>query len=501
MKHYKPRTLYFPKRLSERIEMVCDYPLTVVEAPSGFGKTTAIQHYFEDSRFSNLPVYWLTFLGESLSSAWNHFCKMICKIDPCAGEALLNLNTPNADDLREIEAIFSNLNCPEETYFILDNFGEFSYPALDGLLQCMASHGGKRLHIIVVMTQVSGEQELSVSRNHLVGYIPPSAFVFQFEDTKAYFQQVGLSLSDEDINRVQTNTEGWIFAIYLQMLSYLESGSFANGDMDALIQKSLWDRLGEQEQAFFLSLSVLHQFTLSQVQFITRCSQSVAEKYLLGNGFIHYDRENHSFYPHAIFAAFLKKQFYCLIPTRKKEIYLRCGEWAEQVYDRQDTLRFYYKAREFERIYALPMTSYDLADILDDTTEPMILDLLTETPKEIQYAHPRTLIPMAFSLFFMGRNETLVQMVPEMREVIEKSKLSQKEKKSLQGEIELLLSFLEYNRIDAMSARHRKALELIGGPATLISLKSTWTFGSPSVWFLFWRHCGKWISVCRSTIN
>ena len=50
--------------------------------------------------------------------------------------------------------------------------------------------------------------------------------------------------------------------------------------------------------------------------------------------------------------------------------------------------------------------------------------------------------------------------------------------------MELLLSFLEYNRIDAMSRRHRRALELLRGPAALINTKSTWTFGSPSILYM-----------------
>ena len=42
-----------------------------------------------------------------------------------------------------------------------------------------------------------------------------------------------------------------------------------------------------------------------------------------------------------------------------------------------------------------------------------------------------------------------------------------------------------------MSVHHRRALMLLGGPAHLINPKSTWTFGSPSVLYLFWRESGK----------
>lgn len=79
----------------------------------------------------------------------------------------------------------------------------------------------------------------------------------------------------------------------------------------------------------------------------------------------------------------------------------------------------------------------------------------------------------------------------EIQQVIVQSDLPQTQKDALAGEMELLLSFLEYNRIDAMNKRHRKALELLNGSATLINIKSTWTFGSPSVLYMLYRESGK----------
>ena len=139
----------------------------------------------------------------------------------------------------------------------------------------------------------------------------------------------------------------------------------------------------------------------------------------------------------------------------------------------------------------MPLTSYDIADITDEDTRPMILDLLENAPPELKRRYPRALIPLAFALFFLGENEKLLSMQAEIADCISESQLPQTDKDALRGEMELLLSFLEYNRIDAMSARHRRALELLGGPARLISVRSTWTFGSPSVLYMFWRESGK----------
>lgn len=36
---------YYPKALMERLENIKSYPMTLLEADSGFGKSTALQHF------------------------------------------------------------------------------------------------------------------------------------------------------------------------------------------------------------------------------------------------------------------------------------------------------------------------------------------------------------------------------------------------------------------------------------------------------------------------
>lgn len=45
---------YFSKQLKDRMSGMEQYPLTLVEAPSGFGKTTAVREYLK--KYSGMPV-------------------------------------------------------------------------------------------------------------------------------------------------------------------------------------------------------------------------------------------------------------------------------------------------------------------------------------------------------------------------------------------------------------------------------------------------------------
>ena len=59
------------------------------------------------------------------------------------------------------------------------------------------------------------------------------------------------------------------------------------------------------------------------------------------------------------------------------------------------------------------------------------------------------------------------------------------ERGDLLGECDLIMSFLMYNDISAMSRLHRSASAQMSRPAISIQKSGGWTFGSPSVLMMF----------------
>ena len=65
------------------------------------------------------------------------------------------------------------------------------------------------------------------------------------------------------------------------------------------------------------------------------------------------------------------------------------------------------------------------------------------------------------------------------------------ERGDLLGECDLIMSFLMYNDISAMSRLHRSASAQMSRPAISIQKSGGWTFGSPSVLMMFYRASGE----------
>ena len=68
--------------------------------------------------------------------------------------------------------------------------------------------------------------------------------------------------------------------------------------------------------------------------------------------------------------------------------------------------------------------------------------------------------------------------------------MPQAERGNLLGECDLIMSFLMYNDISAMSRLHRSASAQMSRPAISIHKSGGWTFGSPSVLMMFHREPG-----------
>ena len=189
---------------------------------------------------------------------------------------------------------------------------------------------------------------------------------------------------------------------------------------------------------------------------------------------------------------FLKKQFECADDAFQRAALRRAGQWFERERDNRRALQYYAAIGDYEAFLHVNMVSFDLVGSSDPRDRDMVLDLLDNCPKEILAAHPRSMIVVAFALFAYNERERLAELCEGITAMIEgNGALSRREKDGLQGELLLLFSFTKYNDISAMSALHRKAHGLLRGRATLISMEGPWTFGNPSVLFMFYRECGK----------
>ena len=91
-KQYNPKSLYFSDRITESMDRIFDHPLTIVEAPMGYGKTTAVREYLNNA---GVNVLWQRVYDSSTSSFWNGFGRLFRELDDDRSQSLIQLGFPD----------------------------------------------------------------------------------------------------------------------------------------------------------------------------------------------------------------------------------------------------------------------------------------------------------------------------------------------------------------------------------------------------------------------
>ena len=421
-KNYELTAQYFPGHIAEKLQQIKSYPLSIVEAPSGYGKTTAVREFFNKNVSESTLVLWHTFIGGPLSTSWKSLCKIFEQVDRISVKKMLELGTPNEKNILRMADILENMECREEMYVVLDNFQEINIPLVKHLVEVLVKPVRKNLHVVVITQQLSTEGTIMLNQNHRVYRIFPQDLTFTKSDAEVYFKQAGLYLTQEQLEKVHGYSDGRIAALYLQMLALVQTGDFASDGMDKLVHAAIWDKLSPEKQEGLIKLSVFQRFTLVQAVFMTDISSEIMETILRENLLIRFDRETRHFYIHSILRTYLLNIFANQAAEIKREIYMRGGTWFSRNSSYINALRFYHMADApdaYEKMFSMPLTSLDTEDAEGEDIRPYLFDLMEKTDCSPELFEAKAMINVEFAWFFLGEQECFKRMCDEIAGVID----------------------------------------------------------------------------------
>jgi DNA-binding SARP family transcriptional activator len=270
----RKRVLYRP-RLEARLAEVLDYPFTIVQAGTGYGKSTALATLAssvkrtcwytitEPDRDPLLFLAHLIYAFERQNPAW---CKPALRaLEGSGGRVTLDALTPLLNTL--------TLELEEEVLLVLDDYHLVSeVPEVTALIERLVDYVPPRLHVVVSSRQMPPLEALARWRaKGSVLIIGRADLAFTEDEIEALFRdQYGYPLASEQAQALAAETEGW--AIALQMVwQGLHSGAVPDLDsilgrlpstLEALFDYLAQDVLARQPspvQRFLLNTSVLRQ--------------------------------------------------------------------------------------------------------------------------------------------------------------------------------------------------------------------------------------------------
>ena len=500
-RHYNTAKLYFPPRITEAMDGILHYPLTIVEAPMGYGKTTAVREFVSDRQ---AHVLWQTVYGETPDGFWRDFGRLFAAIDADAAHSLLELGFPHDSILlQEAVQIIANAAFPARTFLVIDDYHLLQRSAIDHLLERLARSGIPGLHLVVI-TRYSGE--LNGEELALKGYLHPvvkETFELTPRDIAEYYKACGIHVNDAEIERLYALTEGWISALYLLMLEFIATGSYSpETNLYKLVEKTIYEPLAAEKKDFLLMLSIFDSFTQGQAAYLwgkDNVSELLAEV-TSQNAFVSYDRRSKTYFVHSILSGFLRETLASHAPARRQTLYRNAAGWFKQTGDYFTAMRYYYECGEFDQCL-LTLEADRSHDFVAGKKE-IVKKYLADCPAAIKAKHHYAMLKLLVYLFIHNEIELFGRTCGEFLGNIQAdAELKEDLRNRLLGEFEVLLGFATYNDIKKMAAHYARSWSLLGQPTTVYNAKVNWTFGSPSVLYLYYRESGRLAEHVRDLIE
>ena len=486
--------VYILPKLAERLPDILAHPLTLVEAGSGFGKTTAVGDFTAHGLPAGAVVYSHTFLGEPPASAWQALCALIARVDATAGAKLTKMTEPTLNTLSYISSAVSSMTCSGLTLLIMDNYQQAGFEIPFRLLSALALHNCPELHIVVLTQPLP----CTVPRNTLGGRIcllSGELFCFDLASLRCYLEKSGLRPCREEIEQLLRTTSGWIAAIRLQIDAFRNRGSFApQEDIAELFASVVWDRLTVPRREEAMRLALPENFTVEQAAVMLN-RENLAEadlQSLREDPFIRLDRPAATYTFHPLLRTFLLGKLAGQSAEFRRNAMYGAARGAAARGDLIAAAGFYVRLGDHKAVFELPFSRDGITKLLHGTQTSVLEMLVVETPPSVLERFPEHLINLALEFFLRKRLDLFARCQSLLRECSETEGLYDEAKqRQVRGETELIKMFVLFNDAEAMSEVHRKAWEILGGPIRYLKFAGSGTFGISSAVCMYWRDSGR----------
>lgn len=467
---------YFSDSLKQKLKIMLYEPTTVVEAPSGYGKTTAVRDFLEGELSGSTSVYWFNAADEAPAAGFRRLCREIDKIDSRAGERLLKIEFPNAVTTGETCDAIRSIQCRHEAYLVIDNFQLLQTYLPPSFFIALLEHGGEGLHIII-MTQMLKRNILSVIAGHGFLHITSADLRLNAEDIRCYYALVGVKILSEEARTVEHYTGGWIIAVYLQLFAFMETGAlYGTSGILALMEHLIWNNLTEEQQIFLLRLSPFEMITVQQA-----CALNGLDKLpeyaldALESPFIRHELAEGRYELHSILSQLLIQKRIERGSVFESQCFLSAGDFCRDEGKTSKALSFYWRIRNYERILSMDFSNSILENIGDSHFAELALDI-ANCPVDIKRKNMLSMLRIVWALYMNGKRTQYELLLEELRELPELA-----EDSALMGEWLLLYSYTSHPKIAEMTETLRKAAASFKGRCSRVIIPSApWCLGNYS---------------------
>lgn len=367
--------LYVPKvrpglvarpRLLDRLRRGATSRLTLLSAPAGFGKTTLLAEWLDETAAEDRSVAWVSLdpSDNEPSWFWTYVVTALQTAVPGVGSGALELigSSPMPTDLVLTTLLNELAAAPGDIWLVLDDYHLADTNDVRDGMTLLLEHLPPHVHLVL---STRADPDLPLARWRVRGElveIRAADLRFTSDEAATYLiEATGLHLAAKDVEVLEERTEGWIAALQLAALSVQGRddvstfiAGFAGNDryiVDYLVEEVLAHQ-PDPVREFLLHTAVLDRLTGPLCQAVTgrEDSSDMLTTLLRSNLFlVALDDQSEWYRYHHLFADVLRARLLAEQPDLVPLLHQRASHWYEMHESTEEAVRHALAAGDFNR--------------------------------------------------------------------------------------------------------------------------------------------------------
>ncbi|MCL1837459.1 MAG: LuxR C-terminal-related transcriptional regulator [Treponema sp.] len=348
-------------RLTRLFTEAVRYPLVMVCAGAGYGKTSAILDFTEEYRGTTVWVQ-LSERDNVRTRFWENYTHTIAQGDTNFAREIKKLGFPDTKDkmhhylailrdfigtMKRIVVVFDDFHFIEEISIL--RFMEQAINNLQaGASMFLISRSSVRINTAGL---VSKGWLFNVSENDLR---------FTEDELAQYFRQLDISAQPDSLREIMQDTAGWAFAINLVAQSYQKAPGYGGylrramkTNIFALMETEIWNGISEELQNFFIRLSLVYHLSFDLIELLAKGDAGLIAELERQSAYVRRDSHINAYLIHHLFLEFLAAKQETLSREQKRETYKIAGDWCARNSFMIDALSYYEKIGDYEAVNAV----------------------------------------------------------------------------------------------------------------------------------------------------
>ncbi|MCK3654677.1 transcriptional regulator MalT [Pasteurellaceae bacterium Macca] len=262
------------RALLARLENAKSYPLTLITAPAGYGKTTLVSQWTARLFAKNEAVAWFA-LDESDNKPeqfLNYFASALTKATGISFEGV-SYKENLIDSFGQLLVLLAESE--RHFYFIMDDYHLIENSEIHDTLRFWLKHQPPMMSLVLLSRLVPPLSITNLRIHEKLLEIDVHQLAFTPAETSQFFEQkLHTALSDEIIFAICERVEGWATALQLIIFTLQQNEELLH------FPEKLFRKLNQQHIADYLNEEVFHYVPPEMKQFMQRCAilRSMNEK-------------------------------------------------------------------------------------------------------------------------------------------------------------------------------------------------------------------------------